>query len=71
MRRECCVWEIYDDGQRVRLYGWTDKPLRVGDYVVLATEGRTTRYRLTELKRPLDPKDQWFGYATFAPRGVA
>jgi hypothetical protein len=64
---EAC-WEPLP-GNRLDLYGWTVKLLREGDYILLTPTGsRETRYRLTDIRRPGDPLDMWFGKAEFAPR---
>ena len=66
---EAC-WEVLP-GDRLRLYGWTDRRLRGGDYLLLTPRGaHETRYRLTSIRRPGDPRDMWFGEAEFAPREV-
>jgi hypothetical protein len=56
-------------GNKLSLYGWTDRNLQVGDYLILSPrKGETTRYKLTHFRRPGDPRDMWFGTADFAPR---
>lgn len=52
-------WSFFQDGDPVP-----------GDYVILrdAESDRTSRYRVTRFERMMDPKDQWFMDAVFAPR---
>lgn len=65
---EVC-WEPLPEN-RLRFYGWTNRELRVGDYLILRPrhEDRTTRYRLTKYERFRDPYDMWVGEGEFAPR---
>lgn len=67
------VMQVLDDG-RLRLVGWHPQAwqFEVGDFVLLAhRDGSTTRYRLDDFKRCHDPRDMWFGTASFAPREVS
>lgn len=68
MGYQCCISRVIDEGQQLRLYGWTDKPVSAGDFVILAHGDATSRYKLTSVERPGDPTDQWFADAVFAPR---
>lgn len=64
---------LFEGGLRARLSGHgADGALTPsdGDYVILASGDRTTRYRLDAVEKCHDPQDQWFADATFAPRGV-
>jgi len=70
MGLECCIARVLGEGELLHLFGWTFKPLRDGDYVLLSAErgARTTRYQLQRFRRPGDPPDQWFAEGVFAPR---
>lgn len=63
------VTRVEDGGKRIRLAGhnWGER-MKAGDYVVLPNGKDTTRYRLTKIDYMLDPKQQWFADADFAPR---
>ena len=67
---EVCWRDPVDAGRVLNLYGWSNRDLRPGDYVLLKPSGelQSARYKLTEVRRQGDPRDQWFGVATFAPR---
>lgn len=66
-------FEPVDGGMKLRANGWGpkgDRPIEVGDYMLLS-HGRTdesARYRVDEIRYMSNPRDQWFGTLSFAPR---
>jgi hypothetical protein len=59
-------------GRRIVVSGWylPHWKWKEGDYLLLDTEGRTTRYKIEKMTRFTDPQDQYFAECTFAPRGL-
>ena len=55
-------------GNTIRGHFWHEGGPQVGDFMILPNEGRTTRYRITQLRNAIDPGDMWSYEAEFAPR---
>lgn len=62
----------YDGGKRIQFgdHAYLGVDPREGDYVILTNPktNKTTRYRITEWKRFMDPSDQFIASAAFDPR---
>lgn len=38
---DCCISEVHNGGQQLKLYGWTHERLALGDFVILSERGRS------------------------------
>jgi hypothetical protein len=47
---------------------WLSERLQVGDWLILPSQGRTTRYIVTESRPCMDPDDMYHFTAKFDPR---
>ena len=56
------------DGHVISGMGWCERGPSVGDMLVLPNGDETTRYRVTEVRRMVEPQDMFAYTATFAPR---
>ena len=63
--------KVEPDGLRIRGHLYLDDGVEVGDFLILPNRGKTTRYRLVEVRRMRDPRDMYFFEAEFAPRREA
>ncbi|MEU1078599.1 hypothetical protein ABZ404_39070 [Streptomyces sp. NPDC005878] len=66
-----CISTVTSSGQRIRLSGWGHDGLLIeeGDYLLLDKKnGRSTRYRVEEIERVMEPDDMWHATLVFAPR---
>lgn len=67
-------WDTKDGGKTLRAYGWGPKdadPIEVGDYILLSHSdgsGDDARYRVSDVRYEMNPRDQWFATLAFAPR---
>jgi hypothetical protein len=63
------ISQVFDGGQRIKIYGWTHRIPFDGDYLILNDQrGGTTRYRAIEVRCPGNPSDMFFADAEFSPR---
>jgi hypothetical protein len=62
------VSDVVYGGKKLKLNGHGMGILK-RDFILLSGDGgRPTRYRITSIKYMVDPRDQWFAEAEFAPR---
>jgi hypothetical protein len=65
------ITRVHDRGQRLHVSGWghDGRLIQEGDYLILEQkEKRSTRYRVEDIERVMDPPDMWHATLTFAPR---
>jgi hypothetical protein len=63
------VFAVRNEGAEITVSGWNSLlKWRNGDFVVLDTGKRTTRYEVKNVRRMVNPPDQYFADMTFAPR---
>lgn len=65
--QDYAVDEVIKNGARLRLVIWSLKQIEVGDYLIIANGGNTTRYQVDEVKYCADPPDMLFAKVSFAP----
>lgn len=61
------IMAVHDGGKRLRLSGW-GCGIRANDFLLLDNRGDPTRYKVETIEYMINPRDQWFAEATFAPR---
>ena len=69
--RAAFVFNVKDGGRQITVSGWYPyhNKFKTGDRVLFITEeGESTRYRITDIRRPGDPPDQYFMDCDFEPR---
>ena len=64
------VLSVENKGARIRVAGWSQQFIMVGDYLLLPNQGGVTRYQVQNIERQSDPPDMWFAWLEFAPRAA-
>jgi hypothetical protein len=68
------IFDVRKGGKEITVSGWTDHSIfQEGMLLVIKTKddpARGSRYRVKEIRRMMDPSDQYFMDCVFAPRFI-
>lgn len=66
--RNCMIRTVIDGGLRLRVALIMTPMAEPGDFLILRSEGGTTRYRVKTVEPCFNPSDMAFADLVFAPR---